>query len=128
MFDYLTEQRWCFSLSGSVLVCDIEMITCCLPFVFVAVPCLVFFTFNVSVKVIIFPLFINFIYQRKSRTYFGLFDKAKGQRVFTFSVTKCSLPKPSEEIIPNQPESYRPPAELYPYLTNVGEIYDGEKT
>ena len=32
----------------------------------------------------------------------------------------------SEGIIPNEPESYRPPTELYPYLTNVGEIYEGE--
>lgn len=36
-------------------------------------------------------------------------------------------PKAPEEIIPNEPESYRPPAELYAYLTNVGEIYEGEK-
>lgn len=29
-------------------------------------------------------------------------------------------------MIPNEPENYRPPADLYPYLTNVGEIYEGE--
>ncbi|XP_008310256.1 transcription factor PU.1a [Cynoglossus semilaevis] len=32
-----------------------------------------------------------------------------------------------EEIIPNEPESYRPPAELYAYLTNVGEIYEDHR-
>ncbi|KAM3870570.1 transcription factor PU.1a [Diretmus argenteus] len=31
----------------------------------------------------------------------------------------------SEDIIPCEPEIYRPPAELYSYLTNVGEIYEG---
>lgn len=36
--------------------------------------------------------------------------------------------KASEEILPNEPEDYRPPAELYPYLTNAGEIYEGEKS
>lgn len=35
--------------------------------------------------------------------------------------------KDSEGIIPNESEDYRPPAELYPYLTNVAEIYEGEK-
>lgn len=30
----------------------------------------------------------------------------------------------SEEIIPNQPENYRPHVELYPYLSSVEEIYD----
>nr|XP_033490210.1 transcription factor PU.1a isoform X2 [Epinephelus lanceolatus] len=38
------------------------------------------------------------------------------------------IPPASEEILPNEPENYRPPAELYPYLTNVGEIYEGETT
>ncbi|XP_059191566.1 transcription factor PU.1a [Centropristis striata] len=33
----------------------------------------------------------------------------------------------SEEILPNEPENYRPPAELYPYLTNVGEIYEDHR-
>ncbi|XP_035520901.1 transcription factor PU.1a isoform X2 [Morone saxatilis] len=33
----------------------------------------------------------------------------------------------SEEIIPNEPGEYRPPAELYPYLTNVGEIYEDHR-
>ncbi|XP_035858711.1 transcription factor PU.1a [Sander lucioperca] len=32
----------------------------------------------------------------------------------------------SEEIIPNEPQTYRPPAELYPYL-NVGEIYEDHR-
>ncbi|XP_074488801.1 transcription factor PU.1a isoform X1 [Sebastes fasciatus] len=32
----------------------------------------------------------------------------------------------SEEILPNEPETYRPPAELYPYLT-VGEIYEDHR-
>lgn len=41
-----------------------------------------------------------------------------------FSLT----PKAPEGIIPNEPEEYRPPAELYTYLTNMGEIYEGEKT
>ena len=31
-------------------------------------------------------------------------------------------------MISNEPENYRPPTELYPYLTNVGEIYEGEMT
>lgn len=35
--------------------------------------------------------------------------------------------KDSEGIIPNESEDYRPPAELYPYLTNVAELYEGEK-
>ncbi|XP_042267553.1 transcription factor PU.1a isoform X2 [Thunnus albacares] len=33
----------------------------------------------------------------------------------------------SEEMIPNESENYRPPAELYPYLTNVGEIYEDHR-
>ncbi|XP_036963405.1 transcription factor PU.1a [Acanthopagrus latus] len=33
----------------------------------------------------------------------------------------------SEEILPNEPEDYRPPAELYPYLTNAGEIYEDQR-
>ncbi|XP_045893243.1 transcription factor PU.1a [Micropterus dolomieu] len=33
----------------------------------------------------------------------------------------------SEAITPNEPEDYRPPAELYPYLTNVGEIYEDHR-
>lgn len=37
------------------------------------------------------------------------------------------IPPASEEIIPNEPEDYRPPAELYPYLTNVGEIYEDHR-
>uniref|UniRef100_A0A8C9XY93 ETS domain-containing protein n=1 Tax=Sander lucioperca TaxID=283035 RepID=A0A8C9XY93_SANLU len=47
---------------------------------------------------------------------------------FTFSVTKSkfSPSKASEEIIPNEPQTYRPPAELYPYL-NVGEIYEDHR-
>lgn len=36
------------------------------------------------------------------------------------------LPKASEENVPYAPEIYRPPAELYPYLTTVGEIHEGE--
>lgn len=32
-----------------------------------------------------------------------------------------------EEINPNEPKDYRPPAELYPFLTNVGEIYDDHR-
>ncbi|XP_034736036.1 transcription factor PU.1a [Etheostoma cragini] len=32
----------------------------------------------------------------------------------------------SEEIIPNEPQNYRPTAELYPYL-NVGEIYEDHR-
>lgn len=49
---------------------------------------------------------------------------------FTLSVTKPFVVplKASEGIIPNEAEDYRPPAELYSYLTNVGEIYEGEKT
>lgn len=35
--------------------------------------------------------------------------------------------KDSEGIIPNESEDYRPPVELYPYLTNVAELYEGEK-
>lgn len=35
--------------------------------------------------------------------------------------------KDSEGIIPTESEDYRPPAELYPYLTNVAELYEGEK-
>ncbi|CAK6961516.1 transcription factor PU.1a [Scomber scombrus] len=33
----------------------------------------------------------------------------------------------SEEMISNEPENYRPPTELYPYLTNVGEIYEDHR-
>lgn len=33
----------------------------------------------------------------------------------------------SEEINPNDSEDYRPPAELYPFLTNVGEIYEDHR-
>lgn len=33
----------------------------------------------------------------------------------------------SEEITPSERENYRPPAELYPYLTNVGEIYEDHR-
>lgn len=36
--------------------------------------------------------------------------------------------KDSEGIIPNDSEDYRPPAELYPYLPNVAELYEGEET
>lgn len=36
--------------------------------------------------------------------------------------------KDSEGIIPNDSEDYRPPAELYPYLPNVAEIYEGKET
>lgn len=42
-------------------------------------------------------------------------------------VTLTQTVKDSEGIIPNESEDYRPPAELYPYLTNVAEIYEGEK-
>lgn len=35
--------------------------------------------------------------------------------------------KDSEGIIPNESEDYRPPVELYPYLANVAELYEGEK-
>ncbi|KAG7521719.1 transcription factor PU.1-like [Solea senegalensis] len=37
------------------------------------------------------------------------------------------ISSPTEEIIPIEPENYRPPAELYPYLTNVGEIYEDHR-
>ncbi|XP_034442938.1 transcription factor PU.1a [Hippoglossus hippoglossus] len=37
------------------------------------------------------------------------------------------MSSPSEEIIPNESENFRPPAELYPYLTNVGEIYEDHR-
>ncbi|KAM3609759.1 uncharacterized protein V6R79_019888 [Siganus canaliculatus] len=33
----------------------------------------------------------------------------------------------SEEMNPSKPEDYRPSAELYPYLTNVGEFYEDER-
>ncbi|XP_023128584.1 transcription factor PU.1-like isoform X2 [Amphiprion ocellaris] len=33
----------------------------------------------------------------------------------------------SEEIIPAEPENYRPPVELYPYLSTVGEIYEDHR-
>ncbi|XP_028285859.1 transcription factor PU.1-like [Parambassis ranga] len=33
----------------------------------------------------------------------------------------------SEGIIPNEPETYRPPAELYPYLSSVEDIYDDHR-
>nr|XP_020479754.1 transcription factor PU.1-like isoform X2 [Monopterus albus] len=56
-------------------------------------------------------------------------SSGKEAQTFTLSVTKSSFPPPksSEEIIPNEPENYRPPAELYPYLTNVGEIYEDHR-
>nr|XP_020479763.1 transcription factor PU.1-like isoform X3 [Monopterus albus] len=56
-------------------------------------------------------------------------SQGKEAQTFTLSVTKSSFPPPksSEEIIPNEPENYRPPAELYPYLTNVGEIYEDHR-
>uniref|UniRef100_A0A667ZU75 Spi-1 proto-onco n=1 Tax=Myripristis murdjan TaxID=586833 RepID=A0A667ZU75_9TELE len=31
------------------------------------------------------------------------------------------------EIIPNEPDIYRPPAELYSYLSNVGEVYEDHR-
>ncbi|XP_026166868.1 transcription factor PU.1a [Mastacembelus armatus] len=37
------------------------------------------------------------------------------------------MSSPSQEIIQNEPENYRQPAELYPYLTNVGEIYEDQR-
>lgn len=33
----------------------------------------------------------------------------------------------SEDIIPGEPENYRPPVELYPYLSTVGEIYEDHR-
>ncbi|KAM6937992.1 transcription factor PU.1a [Xenentodon cancila] len=33
----------------------------------------------------------------------------------------------SEEIISNEPENYRPPLDLYPYLSGVGEIYEDHR-
>ncbi|KAM7414746.1 hypothetical protein PAMA_019518 [Pampus argenteus] len=36
-------------------------------------------------------------------------------------------PASSENIIPNEPDNYRTPAELYPYITNVGEIYEDHR-
>lgn len=42
-------------------------------------------------------------------------------------VTLTRTVKDSEGIIPNESEDYRPPAELYPYLANVAEIYEGEE-
>nr|QRZ60168.1 transcription factor PU.1a [Tetraodon nigroviridis] len=35
--------------------------------------------------------------------------------------------KDSEGILPNESEDYRPPAELYPYLTNVAELYEDHR-
>lgn len=35
--------------------------------------------------------------------------------------------KDSEGIIPNESEDFRPPAELYPYLTNAVELYEGKE-
>ncbi|XP_069384278.1 transcription factor PU.1a isoform X2 [Paralichthys olivaceus] len=37
------------------------------------------------------------------------------------------MSSPSEAIIPNESENFRPSAELYPYLTNVGEIYEDHR-
>ncbi|KAF7663253.1 hypothetical protein LDENG_00215560 [Lucifuga dentata] len=34
---------------------------------------------------------------------------------------------PLGEIVPNEPEAYRSPVELYPYITNVGEIYEDHR-
>nr|XP_057931161.1 transcription factor PU.1a [Doryrhamphus excisus] len=34
------------------------------------------------------------------------------------------IPPASEETIQSEPESYRPPTELYPYLTTVGDVYE----
>ncbi|XP_077372225.1 transcription factor PU.1a [Festucalex cinctus] len=34
------------------------------------------------------------------------------------------IPPASEEILQSEPESYRAPAELYPYLTNAGDVYE----
>ncbi|XP_054632745.1 transcription factor PU.1a isoform X2 [Dunckerocampus dactyliophorus] len=34
------------------------------------------------------------------------------------------IPPASEETIQSEPESYRPPTELYPYLTSVGDVYE----
>ncbi|XP_071271829.1 transcription factor PU.1-like isoform X1 [Salvelinus alpinus] len=34
------------------------------------------------------------------------------------------ITKASEEIIPYEPEIYRPPVELYSFFTNVGELHD----
>lgn len=38
-----------------------------------------------------------------------------------------SISSASEELVPNEPDNYRPPAELYPYLTTVGEIYEDHR-
>lgn len=62
---------------------------------------------------------------------FCVFDALKSE-MKNFRIT-CNLVmftqtvKDSEGIIPNESEDYRPPAELYPYLTNVADIYEGEK-
>ncbi|XP_056906831.1 transcription factor PU.1a isoform X1 [Takifugu flavidus] len=42
-------------------------------------------------------------------------------------VTLTRTVKDSEGIIPNESEDYRPPAELYPYLANVAEIYEDHR-
>lgn len=54
-------------------------------------------------------------------------SKMKNFRITCNLVTLTQTVKDSEGIIPNESEDYRPPAELYPYLTNVAEIYEGEK-
>ncbi|XP_069564312.1 transcription factor PU.1a [Brachyistius frenatus] len=33
----------------------------------------------------------------------------------------------SEEMIPHESESYRPPVELYPYLSSVGDLYEDHR-
>ncbi|XP_037538903.1 transcription factor PU.1a [Nematolebias whitei] len=37
------------------------------------------------------------------------------------------LTSTSEEIISHEPETYRPPVDLYPYLSGVGELYEDHR-
>ncbi|XP_020514886.1 transcription factor PU.1a isoform X1 [Labrus bergylta] len=46
---------------------------------------------------------------------------------FVISPNNFPPPKASEEINRNDPQEYRPSAELHPFLTNVGEIYEDHR-
>lgn len=47
-------------------------------------------------------------------------------KIFFCTIAYFLSPKASEEIIQSESESCRAPAELYPYLTNVGDVYEGK--
>ncbi|XP_075995878.1 transcription factor PU.1a [Genypterus blacodes] len=55
------------------------------------------------------------------------FDKNGDFAQFVYMMDGFVIISPTEEIIPSEAEVYRPPVELYPYLTNVGDIYEDHR-